>query len=243
MDFQLCTQVGFKGKYNMLYGRDEQAVAALLLGAEAAVSSTIGYAPSLRNAVSLWRAGKQPEAVAQQKVNAELCSFFGAYESQAINVQKNIMAMVGMPVGPSRLACTSTRRLEWRHTHIRTHAQLGCPASLQPKRAAAHLGPLLGRAVLRLLLQRCRYPAQHARCSGQACRSATLPQPTPKSSSPSSARATSSTPRRKHNYKISRWLGVPWVLCREPGATKGIPNRKRDRGVTRTLAAVSALTF
>jgi N-acetylneuraminate lyase len=107
MDFQLCTKVGGKvgdkPKYNMLYGRDEQAVPALVLGAEAAVSSTIGYAPSLRSAVSLFLAGRQAEAVAQQNVNAKLCSFFGAYESQAINVQKNIMAMVGMPVGPSRL--------------------------------------------------------------------------------------------------------------------------------------------
>ena len=85
------------------YGRDEQAVSALLLGAEAAVSSTIGYAPSLRNAVTLWAAGKQADAIAQQNINAKLCSFFGQYESQAINVQKNIMKMVGMAVGPSRL--------------------------------------------------------------------------------------------------------------------------------------------
>ena len=87
----------------MLYGRDEQAVSALLLGAEAAVSSTIGYAPSLRNAVSLWTAGKQAEAVAQQNVNAQLCSYFAKYETDAIDVQKNIMKMVGMGVGPSRL--------------------------------------------------------------------------------------------------------------------------------------------
>ena len=103
MDFQLCTLVGGKGKYNMLYGRDEQAISALLLGAEAAVSSTIGYAPSLRNAVVLWMAGKQTDAIEQQNINAKLCSFFGRYESQAINVQKNIMKMVGMAVGPSRL--------------------------------------------------------------------------------------------------------------------------------------------
>lgn len=102
MDFQLCTMIG-EPKYNMLYGRDEQALSAMLFGAEAAVSSTIGYAPSLRNAVTLWMAGKQTEAVIQQNLNAKLCSFFAQYESQAINVQKNIMGMVGMSVGPSRL--------------------------------------------------------------------------------------------------------------------------------------------
>jgi N-acetylneuraminate lyase len=102
MDFALCTQVG-GGKYNMLYGRDEQAIAALMLGAEAAVSSTIGYSPTLRKAVTLALAGKQAEAKAQQELNAKLCSFFGQYESLAMNVQKNIMRMVGMAVGPSRL--------------------------------------------------------------------------------------------------------------------------------------------
>jgi len=103
MDFQLCTQVGGKGKYNMLYGRDEQAVAALLLGAEAAVSSTIGYSPTLRSVIDLWAQGKHAAAVAAQEKNARLCSYFGAFESDAINVQKGIMRMVGMDVGPSRL--------------------------------------------------------------------------------------------------------------------------------------------
>jgi len=117
MDFALCTQVGGAGKYNMLYGRDEQAIAALLLGAEAAVSSTIGYSPTLRDAVSLWAAGQHADAKAAQERNAKLCSFFGQYESDAINVQKNIMKMVGMGVGPSRLPkrdmdATSAKSLE-----------------------------------------------------------------------------------------------------------------------------------
>ena len=86
-----------------LFGRDEQAITAKLLGADAAVSSTIAYSPTLRRALAAWDQGKQAEAIAQQEANAKLCSFFGAYESQAQNVQKNIMGMVGMPVGPSRL--------------------------------------------------------------------------------------------------------------------------------------------
>ena len=43
------------------------------------------------------------EAVAAQGQNAKLCSFFAQYESDGKNVQKNIMKMVGMDVGPSRL--------------------------------------------------------------------------------------------------------------------------------------------
>jgi N-acetylneuraminate lyase len=56
MDFQRCVAVG-GGKYNMLYGRDEMALSALAMGAAAAVSSTIGYSPTLRDALRLWAAG------------------------------------------------------------------------------------------------------------------------------------------------------------------------------------------
>ena len=47
--------------------------------------------------------GKTKEALEAQAKNAELCSFFAQYESQAKNVQKALMKAVGMDVGPSRL--------------------------------------------------------------------------------------------------------------------------------------------
>jgi len=102
MDFSLCKQVA-GGRYNMLYGRDEQALPALLLGAEAAVSSTIGYSPTLRKAYALWTAGDREAGLIQQARNAKLCSMLGPYEKQGYNIQKAAMAMVGMAVGPSRL--------------------------------------------------------------------------------------------------------------------------------------------
>lgn len=102
MDFQLALGVG-AGKYNMLYSRDEQALPALQLGADGVVSSTIQYAPSLRRVVTLYQRGKLEQAKAEQLKNAELCSHFGQFESQSKNVQKNIMGMVGMAVGSSRL--------------------------------------------------------------------------------------------------------------------------------------------
>eukprot|EP00854_Cymbomonas_tetramitiformis_P013562 gene13562-16035_t len=101
MDFQLCLQVG--SGYNMLFGRDEEALAALLLGADAAVSSTVGYSPTLRDAILLWNRGDRKGAVSAQMRNAKLCSFFAQYESDAKNVQKSLMKVVGMDVGPSRL--------------------------------------------------------------------------------------------------------------------------------------------
>lgn len=103
MDFQLCTQAGHPGKYNMLFGRDEEALAAMSLGADAAVSSTVQYAPSLREALALYAKGEMAQAKAAQMTNAQLCSMFAPYETQAKNVQKNIMKMSGMDVGPSRL--------------------------------------------------------------------------------------------------------------------------------------------
>jgi len=112
MDFSLCKQVK-GGKYNMLYGRDEQAMAGFLFGAEAAVSSTIGYAPSLREAVQLWASGDQAGAMAKQALNAKLCSFFAQYETKAENVQKSIMRMTGMDVGPSRLPKQDLSREEY----------------------------------------------------------------------------------------------------------------------------------
>jgi len=102
MDLQLCTQVG-KGKYNVIFGRDEVALGALELGADAAVSSTCQFAPSLRVAVSAFRRGDIEAAKRAQEENARLCSMFARYESDAKDVQKDIMRMAGMDVGPARL--------------------------------------------------------------------------------------------------------------------------------------------
>lgn len=102
MDFQVCLGVGGAGKYNMLYGRDEELFAALELGAASGVSSTIQYAPSLRDVWSLWKKGDKAGAKKAQEINAKLCTTFGDFAGD-LNTQKNIMKMVGMDVGPSRL--------------------------------------------------------------------------------------------------------------------------------------------
>jgi len=101
MDFQRCLAAG-GGRYNMLYGRDEQAISALQLGADAAVSSTVQFAPSLRQVVELWNKGDVTGALAAQAENAQLCTTFGG-DFAHLNVQKNLMKAIGMDVGPSRL--------------------------------------------------------------------------------------------------------------------------------------------
>merc|ERR1712190_341632 len=72
-------------------------------GADAAVSSTVNYAPSLREAIHAYQSGDKTTAWAKQAENTKLCSMFGQFESQAKNVQKNILKMSGMDVGSSRL--------------------------------------------------------------------------------------------------------------------------------------------
>merc|ERR1712039_891728 len=86
-----------------LYGRDEQLLAAYEMGAQAGVSSTAQYSATLRDVATEYAKGNIAKARSYQMQNAQLCSKFGQYESVAKNVQKNIMRMVGMGVGPSRL--------------------------------------------------------------------------------------------------------------------------------------------
>lgn len=111
MDFQACTQVA-NGKYNMLYGRDEQLLGALDLGAATGVSSTIQFAPSLRDVWSFYKKGDKVGAKNAQESNAKLCSMFGNFAGD-IMVQKSIMKMAGMDVGPARLPNRDLNPLEY----------------------------------------------------------------------------------------------------------------------------------
>lgn len=101
MDFQACTAVGHAGKYDMLFGRDEDLYAALDLGADGAVSSTCQFSPTIRNVMSLFAQGDKDGSRKAQIQNAELCLTFSEYPDK--NVQKSIMKMTGFDVGPSRL--------------------------------------------------------------------------------------------------------------------------------------------
>lgn len=101
-DFVACKQIA-GGKYNLLFGRDEKGLSALLLGADGFVSSTVQYSHTLRDVVQKFAKGDLDGAEVAQAKNAELCSFFGVYGSAAKNVQKAVMRMTGVDVGPPRL--------------------------------------------------------------------------------------------------------------------------------------------
>ncbi|CAE7227221.1 NPL [Symbiodinium pilosum] len=100
MDFQLCKMVG-GGRYNMLFGRDEEYLSAAVLGADAPISSTLQYSPWLREVFRLTKAGQFESARGPQQAVAQLCGHFSSFDG-ATNVQKSIMQTV-LPVGPSRL--------------------------------------------------------------------------------------------------------------------------------------------
>lgn len=102
MDFGQCTKMD-GGRWNMLFGRDEEMLAGFEYGADAAASSTVNYLPVSRNTVKAYFAGDRAEAFKLQQKVLETCSLFGPYGKEGHNVQKNIMRMAGLDVGPSRL--------------------------------------------------------------------------------------------------------------------------------------------
>lgn len=101
-DFVACKEIGH-GKYNLLFGRDDKGLSALMLGADGVVSSTVNYSPTLRDVVSLYAKGDMAGAQVAQQRNADLCEAFGPYSTDARNSQKAIMRMAGVDVGPARL--------------------------------------------------------------------------------------------------------------------------------------------
>merc|ERR1719359_2696563 len=91
------------GKWNMLFGRDEEMLAGFEFGADAAASSTVNYLPVSRNTVRAYFDGKREEAFKLQQQVLEVCTLFGPYGKLGQDVQKNIMRMAGLDMGPARL--------------------------------------------------------------------------------------------------------------------------------------------
>lgn len=138
LDFQRCLQVA-NGKYNMLFGRDEEGLAAIMLGGDSVVSSTIQYSATLRDVVRLHEKGDWAGAEAAQRRNAQLCSHFGAFDP-SVDVQKNIMTMVGLDVGPSRLPKTDMTHQDFTklQADLRSAGLIDTPPG---DRLAVHLTP------------------------------------------------------------------------------------------------------
>lgn len=101
MDFQSC--IRFRdGKYDMLWGRDENMLPALSLGSKGAVGSTYNYAaPLYHDLIHAFENGDLKQAQLLQQKSIDMISLLGKYGGIATG--KAYMKLIGMDCGKFRL--------------------------------------------------------------------------------------------------------------------------------------------
>ncbi len=101
MDFQTC--LNFQdGKYDMLWGRDENMVSALAVGAKGSVGSTFNYAaPLYHSLMEAFESGNIELAGKLQQKSIDMIRLLGKYGG--ISVGKAYMKAVGLDCGTFRL--------------------------------------------------------------------------------------------------------------------------------------------
>ncbi len=101
MDFLSC--INFKnGKYDMLWGRDENMLPALALGAKAAVGSTYNYAaPLYYKLIDAFNNGDLTKAQLMQQKSIDMISLLGKYGGIATG--KAFMKLINVDCGEFRL--------------------------------------------------------------------------------------------------------------------------------------------
>ncbi|WP_341843129.1 dihydrodipicolinate synthase family protein [Chitinophaga caseinilytica] len=101
MDFLSCRN--FKaGKYDMLWGRDENMLPALAIGAKGAVGSTFNYAaPLYHRLTAAFENGKLEKAAQLQQQSIDMIRLLGKYGGIATG--KAYMKLIGLDCGEFRL--------------------------------------------------------------------------------------------------------------------------------------------
>ena len=101
MDFLSC--MNFKdGKYDMLWGRDENMLPALSLGCKGAVGSTFNYAAPLYNRlINAFQNGELQHAQKLQQQSIDMIRLLGKYGGIATG--KAFMKIIGLDCGEFRL--------------------------------------------------------------------------------------------------------------------------------------------
>ncbi|PST82429.1 dihydrodipicolinate synthetase [Pedobacter yulinensis] len=101
MDFQTCLNFG-GGKYDILAGRDENLLSALVLGTKAAVGSTFNYAaPLYHDMIEAFNQNDLVRARSLQQKSIDMIRLLGKYGG--ISVGKTYMKLVGIDCGEFRL--------------------------------------------------------------------------------------------------------------------------------------------
>jgi N-acetylneuraminate lyase len=100
-DYSRClTQDG--GRFDMLFGREQMLLSALVLGAKGAVGTTYNFAaPLFQRIMDVYEAGDIPTARTEQTRAAEMISILGRFGGLAAG--KAVMKIVGLDCGPPRL--------------------------------------------------------------------------------------------------------------------------------------------
>jgi N-acetylneuraminate lyase len=100
MDLLRCLRFE-AGRYDIMFGIDQQLLSGLANGAAAAVGSTYGYAaPLYRRVIDAFRAGDMSAAQRAQLQAAELVALLLKYPSMAAS--KAMMKLAGVDCGPVR---------------------------------------------------------------------------------------------------------------------------------------------
>lgn len=101
MDYQSC--LNFRdGRYDMLWGRDENMLPALSLGAKGSVGSTFNYAAPLYHAlIEAFGKGDLRKAAEHQQTSIDMIRLLGKYGGIATG--KAYMRVIGFDCGPFRL--------------------------------------------------------------------------------------------------------------------------------------------
>lgn len=101
MDFLSCMNFE-NGKYNMLWGRDENMLSSLVLGCTGAVGSTYNYAaPLYHDLMKAYQKGNLQEANALQQKSIDMIRLLGKYGGIATG--KAYMKLIGVDCGEFRL--------------------------------------------------------------------------------------------------------------------------------------------
>jgi len=101
MDYKLCLDFE-NGKYDILWGRDEILLSALVLGAKGFIGSTYNFiAPLYHRAMSAFHRGDMQSAAAVQAQVMQIVHLIGKYGGLA--AQKYMMRLAGIDCGPVRL--------------------------------------------------------------------------------------------------------------------------------------------
>lgn len=101
MDYLSCLQYK-NGKYNMLWGRDECMLSALILGAKGAIGSTFNYAAPLYHDLFLaYQENNFDKARQLQQKSIDMIELLGKYGG--ISTGKAYMKLIGLDCGGFRL--------------------------------------------------------------------------------------------------------------------------------------------